>query len=225
MREVKRKLKPVWLKCLRNIIARAEKSSQKDICISALDIQHEAESFYPAVDFSGRSRSICYAMRSILEPKDIVTIDTSSHDSTTFTIKYALPRKKAIPQLEIKNIENHSSHPVIRKDKSVQYFDMLKTCFSDISYQKKCIKNCEKSYRPEDEGRTFYKGVVNYSKERYSEDFDNEKQFIVFRDIENAFSRFSKENNLSQFVNSQTNWNINIPKVIDNMIIGHLLLL
>ena len=42
-----------------------------------------------------------------------------------------------------------------------------------------------------------------------------------FVNLQKAFMKFSNFFNLSEYVTSSSDWNLNIPKVIDNMIIGH----
>jgi len=55
---------------------------------------------------------------------------------------------------------------------------------------------------------------------------ENEKkiQLDEFINLEKSFSMFSKEYNLTEFVDSSSDWNLNIPKIIDNMIIGNTIL-
>jgi len=45
-----------------------------------------------------------------------------------------------------------------------------------------------------------------------------EKQFSMFYNIQEEFSCFASENNLEKFKDNR--WNLTIPKVLDNMIIG-----
>lgn len=47
---------------------------------------------------------------------------------------------------------------------------------------------------------------------------DINKQFRMFIDIQNEFSAFSTSHNLEEYIDDR--WNLSIPKVMDNMIIG-----
>ena len=51
--------------------------------------------------------------------------------------------------------------------------------------------------------------------------FEKEMQLLDFINLQKAFMMFSKSFNLSLYVDPYSVWNLNIPKVIDNMIIGH----
>ncbi len=46
-----------------------------------------------------------------------------------------------------------------------------------------------------------------------------EKQFGKFMEIFTAFNEFAKSNNLTAFKDDK--WNFNIPKIMDNLVIGH----
>lgn len=50
-----------------------------------------------------------------------------------------------------------------------------------------------------------------------------ENQFIVFKNIHEIYKKFSMQNDFEQYVSS-TGWNRNIPKIIDNLILGYLLI-
>ena len=50
---------------------------------------------------------------------------------------------------------------------------------------------------------------------------DIDKQFSVFINIEKAYSMFLKENELKKY--KDRDWNQNIPKILDNLVIGYML--
>jgi hypothetical protein len=315
---------------LREFFEEAEHHGEKEVDISALDIQHQGQS-KNIPNLNNRIPSITNAMRSVKEYNDKVIQDTPSHNSSTYKIKYKLPRKNPIKKEKIMVLEviPSNSNKRQKNDKSEKYFKCLLGIFNDQDYQKKCIDKCEKEYRHSDDGRILYKGVVTYSKDRFSTDFirqvylilkkwnmdqkaaklsnsdrfinsikknaetikpltkyklsglddyaielltdlfkklilvqtnsllvtftktmhfflpnlivpidrkytctffkiygqgikEKEDQLNTFISLEKAFSRFSKEYNLAKFVDTSQDWNINIPKVIDNMIIGHI---
>ena len=48
---------------------------------------------------------------------------------------------------------------------------------------------------------------------------NHEKQFEIFKSVQTCFASFAKAFKLSKYVENET-WNANIPKVIDNIIVG-----
>jgi hypothetical protein len=48
-----------------------------------------------------------------------------------------------------------------------------------------------------------------------------EKQWDVFEKLETTFSQFSQTVNLSEQLDTKGDWNLNVPKIIDNLIIGY----
>ena len=108
--QTKRELKPIWLFCLKDFFEKAIRNKQKKIEISSLEIQHRAESIFQK-KFPNCFPSICSAMRFVRD-KDIDKIvkDTESHNSSTYTINYKLPRTKPIEVKTINNI-NISDNP------------------------------------------------------------------------------------------------------------------
>jgi hypothetical protein len=48
-----------------------------------------------------------------------------------------------------------------------------------------------------------------------------EKQWDVFERLERLFSDFSKTISLNTHIDEDKDWNLNVPKIIDNLIIGH----
>ena len=50
---------------------------------------------------------------------------------------------------------------------------------------------------------------------------ENEFQRDIFLNLHRAFGKFAQKYDLSSFVNNNSDWNQNIPKIIDNMLIGH----
>jgi hypothetical protein len=48
-----------------------------------------------------------------------------------------------------------------------------------------------------------------------------DKQWEVFEKLETTFSQFSKTVNLSEHIDTKGDWNLNVPKIIDNLIIGY----
>lgn len=52
---------------------------------------------------------------------------------------------------------------------------------------------------------------------------NEENQFTVFKNIHEIYKEFSLQNNFEQYISS-TGWNRNIPKIIDNLILGYSLI-
>ena len=50
---------------------------------------------------------------------------------------------------------------------------------------------------------------------------EKETQLDIFISLLKAISKFSRNNDLSRLIDPDSDWNLNIPKIIDNMIIGH----
>ena len=50
---------------------------------------------------------------------------------------------------------------------------------------------------------------------------DEESQFSVFMDIQCAYSTFARKHNLKGYIDDR--WNQNIPKIMDNLVIGYML--
>jgi hypothetical protein len=120
MKEDKQKLKPIWLHCLKELFDEAEKKSQSYKNISALDIQHKAKKKFPGGNYM-RFRAICYAMKSIFENGRDEEI-SGKFNSSTYTIKYILPRKKSIKIEPITNDKYKSNNSdrtgdIVQKDK------------------------------------------------------------------------------------------------------------
>jgi hypothetical protein len=108
MKEKKQELKPIWLHCLKELFDEAEGQSYKKI--SALNIQHKAKKKFPGGNYM-RFRAICYAMKSIFENGRDEKIG-GKFNSSTYTVKYKLPRKNPIktePITDIKYISNNSA--------------------------------------------------------------------------------------------------------------------
>jgi hypothetical protein len=53
---------------------------------------------------------------------------------------------------------------------------------------------------------------------------DNERQFQLFIKIMEQYRLFNRKHPLAKRVDKQSRWNLNLPKVCDNIIIGHYLL-
>ena len=99
----KRNLKPLWLQCLREFFEEAQNNYKSEVILTALKLQKKGMQKFPGVDFNSFP-SICNAMRSIdvfENDRDVVINDTDSHNSSTYTIKYKLPRKKIIEKTDI----------------------------------------------------------------------------------------------------------------------------
>lgn len=65
------------------------------------------------------------------------------------------------------------------------------------------------------------KYTLSFFKKNHSNTFHEDNQFPTFMDIQNAYSIFARKHNLKEFLDK--NWNQNIPKIIDNLIIGYML--
>jgi len=120
MKAEKQELKPIWLHCLKELFDEAEKKSQPYKKISALDIQHKAKKKFPGGNYM-RFRAICYAMKSIFENEMDEEI-SGKFNSSTYTIKYKLPRKKTIKIEPITNDKYKSNNSdrtgdIVQKDK------------------------------------------------------------------------------------------------------------
>jgi len=50
---------------------------------------------------------------------------------------------------------------------------------------------------------------------------EKEVELMDFINLQKAFCKFSNTFNLSEYIAPSSDWNLNVPKVIDNMIIGH----
>jgi len=90
----KQELKPIWLKCLKDIFEEAEKNNQTEIEISARDLQDRAKEKFPFYKYD-RYRSTCWTMHKIMEIGKDEEIG-GKIDGSTYTIKYKLPRIKPI---------------------------------------------------------------------------------------------------------------------------------
>ena len=310
----KRQLKYMWEQCLKELFEEAEKDRKIEVIFSALNLQHRAEVQF-SDNFKNCIPSICNAMRSAREDNDEVIKDTKSHNSSTYTIKYILPRK---------NSENRNT------DLSEKYFQAFESIFNKSDYQRKCIKKCEEKYRIDEASRLFYKFVISYPDEKktttefikyvyamlklwnmdqkgaklselsefiktiknntkeikqlskcilsklddksikilkelfnnlklvktksplvtfaktlhfflpnlivpidrkYTCDFFNihpnqnkgreqEEQLNIFINLHRAFGKFTQKYDLSCIIDKKSDWNLNIPKIIDNMLIG-----
>lgn len=83
----KMELKSVWLQCLNESFEEAEKNNQPEKVVRASDLQSRAK-------ISNRFPSICNAMKSIFENER--DEERGVYNSSTYTIKYKLPRLKPI---------------------------------------------------------------------------------------------------------------------------------
>jgi len=95
----KQQLKPIWLHCLKDIFEEAEKRHQNEIEISARDLQHRAKMKFPFFKYD-KYRSTCWTMNKIMEI-GIDEVIGGKIDSSTYTIKYRLPRIKLIDDKDI----------------------------------------------------------------------------------------------------------------------------
>ena len=64
------------------------------------------------------------------------------------------------------------------------------------------------------------KYTLNYFYKNITIPKDNDKQFKMFIEIQEEYSLFANEHDLSKYIDSI--WNRNIPKIMDNMVIGYL---
>ena len=329
MLKEKRELKPLWVQCIGELFYEAEQNEKAFIDISASQIRNRGCLKFPYEDFDS-SPSICNAMRSVEAFGDEVIRDTKSHNSSTYTIRYKLPRFSPIPKEDIIIKTFQVNQTSVTDDKSEAYLLRLLNVFDNRDYQKKCIDECEKSYRFGDGGRTYYKKIVTYKGDKFTSEYiklvysilkewnmdqqaaklekqtifikslldnrsdinslsnytiktldetaieilsglfrklnlvktksplvtfsktlhfflpdlivpidrkytcdffhiypnrkmgmEKEIQLIDFINLQKAFMKFYNTVNLSEYVCSSSDWNLNVPKVIDNMIIGH----
>jgi len=111
----KQQLKPIWLHCLKDIFEEAEKRHQNEIEISARDLQHMAKEKFPFYEYN-KYRSTCWTMHKIMEVGKDEEIG-GKFDSSTYTIKYQLPRTKQIENATIPDIEkiSYSSNRASKK--------------------------------------------------------------------------------------------------------------
>jgi len=109
------KLKPIWLNCLKELFNKAEEEGEVYKEIVARNLPSIAKEKYHDEKndrkYNNRFPSVCNAMRSILEEGDKQT--EGIYNSSTYTIKYKLPRIKQIETVtdtnRTKNIVNHKS--------------------------------------------------------------------------------------------------------------------
>jgi hypothetical protein len=97
----KQELKPIWLRCIKELFEEAERNNQTEIEIRASELQNKAKIY-------NRFPSICNAMKSIIESnRDKKT--SGVFNSSTYTIEYKLPRIKPI-EIEVTTDINYLSN-------------------------------------------------------------------------------------------------------------------
>ena len=69
------------------------------------------------------------------------------------------------------------------------------------------------------------KYTLSFFKKNHRGTFQGDNQFSVFMDIQSAYSIFARKHNLKDLLKDSLykNWNQNIPKIMDNLVIGYML--
>jgi hypothetical protein len=104
MKVSKQELKPIWLHCIKYLFDEADRNNQTYIEISSLNLHHIAKEKFPNNNYN-RFRSICYAMKSIFVTGYDEEI-SGIFNSSTYTIKYKLPRKEIFEKKDISFMKN-----------------------------------------------------------------------------------------------------------------------
>jgi len=172
-------LKNKFCLCLKKLFEEAERKKQTEIEIRASKLQEETKIY-------NRFPSICNVMKSALN-NDCDEITSGVFNSSTYTIKYKLPR-------EVVDI-------TAQNDKSEKYLTRLLTTFSDSKYQKQCVDTCKKDYRTDDAGRIFYKYVISYPpKKKFTLDYI--KYVYAMLNLWNMNSRGAELSTLKTFTDT-----------------------
>jgi hypothetical protein len=320
MKEGKQELKSKWLSCLADMFETAKNSGKKRVTVTYPVLRDRVNSKYPDINVTGRAPSYCNALRSVLQDDDI---KEGTEGSSTYRVTFMLPRNKP---LSLDRQDKRTGQNNFSKCKKTKHdLSLFKDEMTRIGF----LQKTENEYRPGDKGRILYKGVVQYSGDKYSREFikkvyqiliawnmnakaaklndlhpfiktmqDNvalfktlenikidklsdtvvmttleslfcklelvktksklvtfaktmhfffpalivpidrkytlgffkinhynidtlEKQWDVFERLERLFSDFSKTIDLNTYIDENGDWNLNVPKIIDNLIIGH----
>ena len=198
-------LKHIWLDCLDELFKEASNKNKAEIIITALDIQHFYEIRHHT-KMPNRIPSICNAMRFAMTSIDEEIKVTKSRNSSTYTIRYRLPRSETSVFENNKSLENASCtlNKSIHFDKPEKFFECLLKTFYDSKIINDCLEISDKHYRINNDGRIFYNSIISYPKNKFSSNYIK----CVYRMLEKW--------NMNQRRAKLVNFEIFMKSLIDN---------